>query len=132
MTTSMVAPVTACAAKTLLTDPEATSVQSPPGRHGKENNAPNGLKVSAPVENARKRKAQVDIKSVKRNGKHTKVTEENSMVDICAAQEKDTPRENRENGTDEPAATRSGHKSNLPNRFKDAAPPKKNMRKTDA
>jgi hypothetical protein len=128
-TTSMVvAPVTACTLKTSLADPAATSDQSDQSPDGKEN---------TPVvsTHAKKRKPRAD-KSTKRNGKRSKVTEdESTMVGTCAAQEKDASGENGEN-VDEAAATRSGRKSNLPSRFKDAgagyAPSKRSVRKKSA
>jgi hypothetical protein len=57
--------------------------------------------------------------------------EDNSTtINMHAAQEKETP---EESGTAETAPTRSGRRSNLPSRFKDAgyAPPKRNVRKKD-
>jgi hypothetical protein len=104
-----------------LTIPAADSPQSLADRHGKENIVPN--EDPKPVGNAKKRKAQADGKSAKR--KHFKVAEDKSMVEDAHSQEKDALGEIGENGADEMAATRSGRKSNLPSRFKDAAPQKK-------
>jgi hypothetical protein len=105
-----------------------TSAQFPLDCQGKENIVANN--VTDPVGsggNAKKRKAS--NKSVKPKGKRSKVTEDNLMaVDTHAVQENNVPGEN--NAT-EKAATRSGRKSNLPSRFKDAGyvPQKRNMQK---
>ena len=108
-TTSMVpTPMTTCA---VLTNPESH----------KENTAPEG--ISTPVGNDKKRKAQIDAK-----GKRFKVTEDSSMTVGTCAQEKDAE-EIRESSANGIAATRSGRKSNLPSRFKDAAPAKRGRAK---
>jgi hypothetical protein len=119
--------LTSVTANSVKTPPSAVSALSPPDHHGKENTAAD--KATAPVGLGKKRK--MDVKSANNKGKRSKVMEDNSTtINMHAAQEKETP---EESGTAETAPTRSGRRSNLPSRFKDAgyAPPKRNVRKKD-
>jgi hypothetical protein len=119
MNTPVLTPATANPVKTST----AQSPPAPPAHHGKKNTGADEITLVGSGGNTKKRKA--NSRSAKPKQKHPKV-----MADTDAAQEYGI---SGENCMAETAPTHSGHRSNLPSRFKDAGypPPKRNVQKKD-